>query len=229
MDDIYRIFDYFPIQPDEQTVLDYTAHHRKHLEACCTQQLFASAFIHIHLSYMTFIYLQLKRIAKEKQEVFRYSWILSSRDEKNFLQRAANTTTFAFSCLNEKTVFRLFRLVDFDDDTIGNLSKFIDWRNDAAHATGKIQYAEVTHFEKILTDYMGRMEETIAKQERFLKEIYRKRLRDINFEEDYQIANDDLETEFIIPLQLSINEIKMIMAWNMKDKASQAFKEFYGD
>ena len=49
----------------------------------------------------------------------------------------AQKSPFAFSILNEKTVFRFFRLLDFDDATIGMISSCIKARNTIAHASGE--------------------------------------------------------------------------------------------
>gem|GEM_PF-5736299 len=49
----------------------------------------------------------------------------------------AQKSPFAFSILNEKTVFRFFRLLDFDDATIGMISTCVKTRNTIAHASGE--------------------------------------------------------------------------------------------
>lgn len=206
IDDIYEITKYFPIKVVDLTLSEYIDHHINHLFKCFDNELYTSAFQHLHILYMIFIYIQLTRIAKEKDDEFKLCWIGFPTQEKDFLKNPESP--LSFSQINEKTVFRFFRLVNFDDGSIGEISCFVNKRNEQLHANGKIFFHNIEDFNKEIDKYLSKMKKIILKQKSFLEKIYLSNAN--NYEVDYQITHDDIESQFASTYYFSEFELKTL-------------------
>jgi len=222
MEDIYSFGRFFPNKSNVELLDDYIAHHLKSVMGCIENELYSSAYSHLHLLYMAFIYIQLLRIAKEKQEEFEYSWIGFPGEEKDFLSKP--TSPFSFSYVKERTVFRFFRLVGFDDGSIANISSVINTRNRRLHATGRLHCTTNTEFERELKEYIKKMEIVIEHQQSFLDVIY-KGLLD-TYDENYEFTQDDLESNYRDQYLFSEYEL-LRLAKGRSDKVSQFIKQQY--
>jgi hypothetical protein len=222
MEEIYDLGRFFPYGTSDDNLNQYISHHLASATKCVESELFSSAYSHVHLLYMAFIYIQLLRIAKEKEKEFEYSWIGLPSQESDFLRKP--TSPFSFSPINERTVFRFFRLVGFDDASIGNIAKVVGTRNDRMHAKGKIHCANAAEFKRELATYTTRMKLIIKNEQSFLTEIYMGLLD--TFDEDYSFAQDDLENNFIDQYLFSEYEL-VALAENKQDKVSQYINDLY--
>ena len=222
MEEIYDLGRFFPYGTSDDNLNQYIGHHLASATKCVESELFSSAYSHIHLLYMAFIYIQLLRIAKEKEREFEYSWIGFPGQEKDFLKDP--TSPFSFALINEKTVFRFFRLVGFDDASIGDIAHMIKIRNERMHATGKIYCSSVDEFEVELATYTKRMKLVLKNQQSFLVDIYAGLLD--TFDEDYTFTQDDLENNYIDQYLFSEYELT-VLAKNRQDKISRYISELY--
>jgi hypothetical protein len=66
MDEIYTLSQYFPLSSSDPTLEKYLDHHLGACLKCSENELYSSAYSHLHILYMIFVYVQLLRIAKEK-------------------------------------------------------------------------------------------------------------------------------------------------------------------
>jgi len=171
---------------------------------------------------MAFIYIQLLRIAREKEQEFEYGWIGFPSQEKDFLKDP--TSPFSFSKVNEKSVFRFFRLVGFDDSDINNLSGLVTTRNTRMHASGNIHCANLEEFERELTTYIARMQLVIKKQYGFLSGIYKGLLE--TYDDEYEFTQDDLESNYHDQYLFSEYELRDI-ARGQTDKVSTFINKQY--
>lgn len=165
---------------------------------------------------MAFIYIQLLRIAREKKKEFEYGWIGFPSQEQDFLKNP--TSPFSFAPVNEKSVFRFFRLVGFNDADIGNIASLIRTRNDRLHASGRLHCATLEEFSGEVAQYVGRMKLVIKNQFDFLNEIYAGLI--VTYDEDYEFTGDDLESNFTDQYFFSEYELGELSN-GKKDKVSQ--------
>lgn len=217
MDSVYELASLLPFRTGLANVDEYLAHHYQCMTSCVEQELYSSAFSHLHLLYMTYVYIQLLRIAQDKEykKAFEYCWIGFPTQEKSFLKDP--DSPFSFSPLNEKSVFRFFRLLGFDDATVGDIAKPVDDRNDKLHAAGAIFCSAEDEFEIEIQKYINRIKRIDVSQQKFLRNIYKSLIK--TYDEDYEIAQDDINTNFIE--QYSLSESQLIgLAHNRTDKIS---------
>lgn len=224
MADIYEIEKYFPSHISDQTLKNYIDHHIKHLIGCYEKELYSSGYYHLHILYMVFTYIQLTRIAKEKKDEFNLCWIGFPDAEKDFLK--SSESTFSFSKIKEKSVFRFFRLVDFNDGDIADTSGLINNRNKHLHANGNINCDTKDNFYKEINLYLGKIELVIEKQNNFLEDIYNKIIKD--FKKGYKVTKDDIEANFIDPYYFSIFELKYLSK-NKENKNSKFIQQYCED
>ncbi len=84
MDDAYEFSRFFPDDGGESTLNEYIGHHSASIKCCLENNLFSSAYSHLHLLYMVFIYVQLLRIAQEKKQEFEYGGLASQVKRRIF-------------------------------------------------------------------------------------------------------------------------------------------------
>jgi len=216
---IYELQSYLPIKLEDPSISDYISYHIQELSKSIENNIDSWIFLHTHIIYMTFIYIQLLRISENKQEEFRYSWIWLPTDEKTFLKN--NKSPFSFSKINEKTVFRFFRLINFDDATIWELKKCIDERNELFHATWK----KIIDLEQKIDEYLKNMEKVKNKSSDFFVDLFTRFEQDNSdlLEEWYEIIPDDLELNLYIPYFFSEIELRYICT-TVDDKVTNAIK-----
>lgn len=206
MEDVYELSRYFPHGTTDDNLNQYVGHHLASIASCVEGELYSSAYSHLHLLYMAFIYIQLLRIAREKREAFEYGWIGFPGEEKDFLK--APTSPFSFSRVREKTVFRFFRLVGFNDASIGSISSPVNNRNGRLHAGGQLFCASADEFHVELSEYVSRMQFVIKNQYALLSEIYTGLL--ITYDDEYLFSQDDLESSYIDQYLFSENELALL-------------------
>jgi hypothetical protein len=204
MEDIYSLAKYFPLSTSDEALSKYLTHHLENINKCVENELYSSAYSHLHLLYMAFVYIQLLRIAKENEEQFNYCWIGFPGEEKDYLKEPSSP--FSFSRVKEKTVFRFFRLVGFDDSCIADISQLVTKRNGRLHASGSIYCEALDDFRIEYEIYIKKIEMIISKQREFLHSIYDALV--ITYDADYEITADDIETNFADQYYFSEYEMK---------------------
>lgn len=222
MEDIYSLGRFFPSGVAVELLDEYVGHHLSSATRCVENELYSSAYSHLHLLYMAFIYIQLLRIAREKKKEFEYGWIGFPGEEKDFLNKP--TSPFSFSGVKEQTVFRFFRLVGFDDGTIANIASVISTRNKRLHATGQLHCATADEFGHELNGYIKKMQFVINKQKSFFDEIYNGLLD--TYEDGYVFTVDDLESNYHDQYLLSEYEL-VVLATGRNDMVSRFIQNNY--
>ena len=217
----YDITRFLPIQIGDEDIIKYIRYHADNLDKSIEHNIESGIFFHVHILYMTFIYFQLLRISQKddikKREAiekwasykteFELCWIWFPNEEKKFLDRP--NSPFAFSWVKEKSVFRFFRLINFTDSLIGEISKCVTERNELSHASGMI----VIDLDQKIDKYINNMKKVVDSSKVFIKSLYDQCLDDNSnwFEVGYSISRDDIETNLLIPYSISSYEIENII------------------
>lgn len=220
--DVYEFEILLPLQSNDTSINAYVGHHYSCMVKCYDNQLYSSAYSHLHLLYMSYVYVQLLRIAKEMQQEFDFCWIGFPNQEKDFLKNP--TSPFSFALINEKPVFRFFRLVGFDSQLLGEISKPVMTRNDRLHAKGDLFCDTENEFLDELSVYSGLIIKIDENQNTFLSKIYDEVVND--FSVDYEISIDDIELSLLGQLSLSMHQIRAL-AENRRDSLSTYIKVNY--
>ena len=214
---IYELQSYLPIQYKDSATVDYLWYLFSELQKSIEWNSYSWIFLNIHLIYMTFIYIQIVRIYEFRKDNFSYAWIWIKEKEKNFEKNPIPST---LSEINEVTIFRFFRLIWFDDQSIANISWLIDYRNNMLHAKGN-KLNEDSLKSKVY-EYTGKMKLISKKSIPFLSDLYKDSLS--QFSKWQEITRDDLEINLYIPNNFSVYELQLLTQWK-SDKISQSVRK----
>ena len=157
MDEALNLADYLPISfktPSEQEYIPFLWDaFRVNYES----GKFQSAFLAYHMLMMSFVYFSVWQVRETCPDDFKKVLIGFSRDEeRNWLM---DISPFTFSKVNERAVFRLFKLLGCADSQIGKFRKLVDDRNDAAHANGNIYFKTQREINAKIRQVLGAVEE----------------------------------------------------------------------
>ncbi len=210
MEEVYNFAKYFPISIADTTLEEYFEHHLNALLKCCENQLFSSAYFHLHVLYMVFIYVHLFRIAKSKERESDFNQYIqdfktktNSKDLKIKIEHP-----FMFAVANEKAIFDFFYILWFEYKRIKEISELVNIRNEQLHANGELFFKKQEDFEIIFDKYIEKMIMIIAKQKIFLWAIYDDLVQ--NYELWFEMTQDEIETNFAAQYFFSENELKLL-------------------
>jgi len=217
MEELFELNKYFPFVIIDPIVRNYIRHHLEHLQKCVENNLYSSAYPHLHIIYMSFVYIQLLRIYREKEKEFKLCWAGMPDQENKFMKKP--DSPFSFSEIKEKSIFRFFRIIGFDDSTISNFSSVVNGRNDVLHANGIIGCSSESEFSIELSKYLRLMKSLKTMQLPFIQSTYERLV--CNFDNDYLVTPDDIEISFGT---FSLAEMELLIV-NKNDVISKYIKE----
>ncbi len=136
MDEALDLVDYLPMSFKTLSEQEYISFLWEAFKTNYENGTSQFAFPAYHKLMMSFVYFNIWQIRDARPDDFKKGLIGFAKDAETTLLRA--TSPFTFSRVNERTILKLFRLVGCDDSRIGNYSKLVNDRNDAAHADGNI-------------------------------------------------------------------------------------------
>lgn len=224
-DEVARLADYLPIQSKDPRISELIRHHYDHLLRCVENDLYSSGLVHLHILYMIFVYIQIQRIANINKDAFRFSLIGFSREEKDLLREP--DYPLLLSKVNEKTVFRFFRLNNIDDETISKASRLVTSRNNHLHASEYIECETEEDFSTVLARYVANMDRLLECNTNVFNEIYVSLPNyDRLSEPEYELTRDDLELGVVLPGYFSNKELNVITAART-DRLSRKLRETY--
>ena len=192
---VYEFGIFFPLNPDSP-IKKYLHHHEKHLLKCIKNQLYSSGFYHLHLIYMKLIYVQIERILNNITPQERRSALIGFAREENqlYTRETEKIKATALSVLNEKTVFRFFRVIIKNDEIIRNASSLVGDRNILFHAGSADKLLESEgKFSTMLEKYISSLKKIVDEEIEFLKQLYKPTL---SLFKEGAVTEDDLFKEF---------------------------------
>ena len=217
---IYKLQSFVPLNTNSD-IKQYLEHQFEHLSTCIDNDLYSSSFYHLHLIYMILIYTQIERIFKNiTAKEIRCALIGFAREEK-YLRTENKITASTLSIIKEKTVFRFFRLIINDENTIGQASSLVDKRNQFFHYHLSKILIEREEYINVFKTYISALEKITDKSMDFLTRISQEIFT--IFEDSKEITEDDLVNEFG---DFSIYELK-ILTTKKNDLVAKKVKELW--
>src|SRR3989304_7642422 len=136
MYDAQRIFEYLPRSFKNPTEQEYVYFLWDAFQTNYKSDKYPFAFIAYHMLFMGFVYFEIWQIKTNCNDDFQKSMVGFNKDiEKDLLNSGS---PFALWQVNESTVFRFLKLIGMDNSDIGQCTKIVKDRNDAAHSNGNI-------------------------------------------------------------------------------------------
>lgn len=206
---VSAVRNYLPVVSNSIPLGEFIDHHSSHLEGCVSNGLYSSSLTHLHILYMIFVYIHIFRIADLNQDSFKHSLVGFPQQEKEVLKD--RYFPLVLSVINEKTVFRFFRLNNFTEQLIGEIASPVSTRNECLHANGKIICKDEESFEKELSSYINKMNKINVGNINVLNDLYDAvALDDLLLDEEYELTEDDIETNVLLTEGFSLEELKLV-------------------
>lgn len=150
-EDAQEIFEYLPIRRDTPEN-DYINHLWQAFSTLDGGEVIARPFavMPFHLLFMMALQYKVLRISKEKRAEYELVFTIDRGREREAILNPESV--FDIALLNERTIPDLLKLIGVDGETIKQIKKLIDNRNDSlAHAKGGIESEPEMRIEEYLT------------------------------------------------------------------------------
>lgn len=150
-EDAQEIFEYLPIRRDTPEN-DYINHLWQAFSTLDGGEVVARPFamMPFHLLFMMALQYKVLRISKEKRAEYELVFTIDRGREREAVLNPESV--FDIALLNERTIPDLLKLIGVDGETIKQIKKLIDNRNDnLAHAKGGIESEPEMRIEEYLT------------------------------------------------------------------------------
>lgn len=152
-----QIFQFLPLSYSSPVEGEYVSFwweaYRKNFE----EQNYHISFLAFHMLYMTSVYFLLYKISKMYRLEYEHSLFHMGNEDEVYYSTI--NSAFSFSRMNEKGVFRFLKVAGADYTLIGDVSRFIEERNNAAHAKGAIFFKnDPDGLERKAVDYVKALE-----------------------------------------------------------------------
>ena len=134
------------------------------------------SFLAYHMLFMMFVYFSIWKIKMVRHDCFKKALIGFGKDIENKFIDAV--TPFSFSELNERSIFRFFKLIGFDNSKIGQWIKIIDKRNDVAHSNGNIFFESQEQLDENIAGILECVEQIQKNMKDVLFAIYADSLKE---------------------------------------------------
>ncbi len=211
MVDIEQIIDEFysllPIKDDE--VAQYVSSVFPSIQNSNNNEQYQFSYFGVHLIFMTYVYCIVWQISKLSQNRFMDTAVFARTyngcEEK--LKFHDIKSVFNLSHMPETDIINFLCLLNVDASDIGQARKLVKYRNEMAHANGKIQIASLNEFETAIKEIQSIIKCIEKKMELYIKEYYGNVLRVFLLENEYGDYNnwDDIVNEHLV-VELSFSK-----------------------
>lgn len=173
------------------------------------------AFLAYHMLTMCFVYFNIWQIRQNEPKDFEKGLIGFDKDiEKEIL---GATSPFVFSVVRERSVLRLLKLIQCDNNKIGTYAKLVDDRNDTAHSNGNIFYSEQSALELKIREILRVVDEIQTHSKSVIEHCYLNFLLQNHDTEgrEYPDATDQIREILIHQNYLSAKDIEICLACDL--------------
>ncbi|MDQ3713816.1 MAG: hypothetical protein M3388_16570 [Acidobacteriota bacterium] len=148
MEEAYQILDYLPLSFKTPSEEEYIRFLWDSFEVNYNAEKYPFAFIAFNMLYMSFLYFEVWQIKVNRRKDFEMAMVGFNSERENTLLKS--TSPFTFGELPESSFFRFLKILNCENDRIGNFAEIIDHRNNAAHSNGNIFFnSQIAIDEKI--------------------------------------------------------------------------------
>ncbi|HPM47347.1 MAG TPA: hypothetical protein PL056_09800 [bacterium] len=208
MENVYELLDYLPLEDIE--VNDYVRPLINSAQVTYEKGEYQFSYFAVHLIFMTNIYTTVWQVSQFYKERYNHSLLFARPYNGKEVKLDEISSVFEFSKLPEKDIFEFFRLIGLDDSYVKSTKKLIDYRNEMAHATGKIQISSKDDFDDAVNGIISVMRNIHEKFSITIKSFYEKELREYaktELEEFFASPDEYVDFLFISNLHFSPNEL----------------------
>jgi hypothetical protein len=208
MESVYELLDYLPIEDIE--VNDYVRPLMNSAEVTYEKGEYQFSYFAVHLIFMTNIYTTVWQVSQFYKERYNHSLLFARPYNGKEVKLDEIRSVFEFSKLPEKDIFEFFRLIDLDESYVKSTKKLIDYRNEMAHATGKIQIDSAERFDSAMDEIVSVTKKIHTCLSLTIRDFYRDNLIEYAKEEtEGDFLNDFVQIELMKNLSFSKRDLEI--------------------
>ena len=217
MEEAFELANYLPLSFKTQSEQEYIAFLWEAFETNYTNEKRQFAFLAFHMLTMSFVYFNIWQIKRNRPADFEKATYGFSKDHEDIVLKAISP--FTFSRISESAIFRFLKLIDCDNAKIGSYTKLVKDRNDSAHPSGVIHYADQRALDVKITETLRVVAEIQKHSRCVIEECYRKFLLDGNAPEDreYLDDTDQIREALVHENYLSQKDIEFCLAFDISE------------
>ena len=208
MDSVYELLDYLPLEDIE--VNDYVRPLLNSAEVTYEKGEYQFSYFAVHLIFMTNIYTTVWQVSQFYNERYNHSLLFARPYNGKEVKLDEIKSVFEYSKLPEKDIFEFFRLIGLDNSYLMSTKKLIDYRNEMAHATGKIQIDSEEKFNLALEEIISVTKKIHTCLSQTIKDFYREKLiKYAKREIEGDFLNDFVQIELMKNLSFSRKDLEV--------------------
>lgn len=235
MDSIYELLDYLPLEDIE--VNDYVQPLLNSAEVTYEKGEYQFSYFAVHLIFMTNIYTTVWQVSQFYNERYNHSLLFARPYNGKEVKLDEIKSVFEYSKLPEKDIFEFFRLIGLDNSYLMSTKKLIDYRNEMAHATGKIQIDSEEKFDLALEEIISVTKKIHTCLSLTIREFYREKLiKYAKGEIEGNFLNDFVQIELMKNLSFSKKDLEIckecginkLKNWKVSGLSKEEIKKVVG-
>ena len=215
MDEALDLADYLPVSFKTPSEQEYISFLWEVFEINYASEKYHFAFLAYHLLMMSFAYFSVWQIRETNSEVFETGLVDASREYRSILLNS--TSPFAFSEINEKHIFQLFKALGCDDPQIGVFAALVDERNDAAHANGNIYFQTQPEINAKILQVLQAVDQIKTHSQPIINQCYQEFLLESHNpdEREYLDPEDQIREVLIYGNYMSRKDIELCVSFDI--------------
>ena len=215
MDEALDLADYLPISFRTAEEQEYISFLWETFEENYLSAKYQFACLAYHMLMMSFVYFNIWQLRQTCQDDFEKSLIGFSKETGKTLLKAPSP--FTFSAVGESPILRLLMLMGCDESKIGQYTKLVKDRNDAAHANGRIFLRTQQEADSQIREVLRAVREIQTHSKPVIKRCYEEFLTQSRkpSEREYSDKEDQIREVFIHGNYLSQKDIEFCVDFDI--------------
>ncbi len=225
-DELYKMLEYIPAEFKDDTEEKYIDALMLAARTSYENGLYQFAYVQYHMLFMTAVYYAILKVSVFHEDELKKALYYLLKDRHADFWKETNTKNGklyfgSFAVINESDVFMLLRVVDLDDNLLGELQKLVKERNKYAHANGQFQLTSDELFVEALNRYNANIQRVVELLKNDLIDFYKKVISDPDFYNPeiraYLDPDEQIIQEFIKEYSLSRAELNWLRRIRLSD------------
>ena len=225
-DELYKMLAYLPEEFEDETEEKYIDAIMLAAQTSYENGLYQFAYVQYHMLFMAAVYYAILKVFVFHEEELKKALYYLLKDRYADFWKETNTKNGklyfgSFAVIHESDVFMLLRVVDLDNNLLGELKKLVQKRNKYAHANGHLQLTSDELFMEELNSYNTIIQRVIELLKSDLIGFYKKAISDPDFYDPeiraYLDPDEQIIQKFIKEYSLSRTELNWLRKIRLSD------------
>jgi len=228
MEEALPILEYLPVSFQRQQDADYIHFLWNAFEANYQNEKYQFAVLACHMLFMSYVYFSIWQIRKSHGDKYNQASIFMAGRNLSEHDLINLSSPFSLSKINERTIFRILRLIACEPADLVPFQRLVNDRNEIAHSNGNIFYNDPKSADDKITEILECMNRVQNHMKPVLYEcISRFLIESWDMEErEYADDIDQIREELIHAHYLSQKDIETCLQFDIETLASN---EHFGE